>query len=44
MQEFYKNENTVDELNKMLAGTARVVWGLPKEYFPNLEAEEEFER
>ena len=41
MQEYYKNENTVEEINKMLAGTAKVV---PKSYFPSLEAEAEFER
>ena len=44
MQEYYKNENTVEDINKMLAGTAKVVWELPKSYFPSLEAEAEFER
>ncbi len=44
MQEFYKNDNVVKEINEMLAGTAKVVFELPNEYFPDLDSENELER
>ena len=40
MQEFFKNENTVNELNSIMAGKEKVVFEFPNEYFPNLEDEE----
>ena len=44
MQEFFKNENTVNELNSIMAGKEKVVFELPNEYFPNLEDEEKEEK
>ena len=40
LREFFKNENTVNELNSIMAGKEKVVFELPNEYFPNLEDEE----
>ena len=44
MLEYYKKESTIEEINKLLSETSKVVLSLPKEYFTSADMEQEIEK
>ena len=44
MLEYYKKESTIEEINKLMSETSKVVLSLPKEYFTSADMEQEIEK
>ncbi len=44
MLEYYQKESTIEEINKLLSETSKVVLSLPDECFPNIDMEQEIEK